>query len=349
MRSEIKSLTALRGVAAAWVVLFHYRPHFSPIISGPWIEKGYLAVDFFFVLSGFVLFYVYSESLKNSTFRYREFLARRVARIYPVHLTTLIVAIVIFYIGGRLGLVPRAQDHLSDAWAHFVLLHAWGVTTGMHLNYPSWSISAEFLAYTIFPLVALIALRIQPRLAVPAALVTFLLWLYIFNAFALPHLDRASIFRLTHDFSIARVVPEFLLGIASGYWAIETKYEFRSPAVIAISVALIGSLWISYDAVFVMIVPLLLAAMHSKNPTPPGWLHFLGTISFSVYMTHGLVEMIGFKTIEIASQVRDGSFPLWTMPAFFLTAVVTGWISWKYIEEPGRRLVQRWLTPTPNA
>src|ERR1700744_4959496 len=81
---DIPALTGLRGVAALWVVLFHMELE-TPI---PIIEKGYLGVDIFFILSGFILMHVYAD---RKEFNYNEFVRARLARIYPLHMLSLVV------------------------------------------------------------------------------------------------------------------------------------------------------------------------------------------------------------------------------------------------------------------
>ena len=86
--ANIPSLTALRFVAAAAVFAFHIDHTFLPGAFGaltPLVRKGYLGVDFFFILSGFILTHVYAPQMDAGTFKSRAFFAHRFARVYPVH------------------------------------------------------------------------------------------------------------------------------------------------------------------------------------------------------------------------------------------------------------------------
>ena len=82
---DIRPLTSLRFFAAMWVVAFHYWPNLSSVMP-PLVAKGYLGVELFFVLSGFILCHVYLDSVADGGFRYGSFLWARLARIYPLHL-----------------------------------------------------------------------------------------------------------------------------------------------------------------------------------------------------------------------------------------------------------------------
>src|SRR5258705_5569923 len=87
---DIPALTGLRGVAAFWVVLFHMEWGSSI----PIIEKGYLGVDVFFILSGFVLMHVYA-GFETTDFDYVRFIKARIARIYPLHIFALLLLAVL--------------------------------------------------------------------------------------------------------------------------------------------------------------------------------------------------------------------------------------------------------------
>ena len=91
----IHSLTSLRFLAAAWVVFFHFKEFFpdTALQESRFAGYGFLGVDFFFVLSGFVLAHVYLPKVREQRFDYWSFLVRRIGRIYPLHVLTLAVTI----------------------------------------------------------------------------------------------------------------------------------------------------------------------------------------------------------------------------------------------------------------
>src|SRR5690606_3845377 len=164
-RPDLRILTPLRGIAALWVVIYHfgdqYLPALRPEQAGHLVGKGYLAVDLFFMLSGFVLAHVYhADFTRFDPGRYRDFLAARVARLYPLHLLVLL-AFVVTAIAGRLfEFVLTGQfERLPLDGAHSItallanLLMLQGLAAGeLSWNYPAWSISVEFFAYLLFPL-----------------------------------------------------------------------------------------------------------------------------------------------------------------------------------------------------
>src|ERR1044072_2036604 len=89
MKAEhLKPLTALRFFVALWVALYVYWPKLAPV-SPTFVAKGYLGVEVFFILSGFILCHVYLAATQEKSFRYGSFIWARLARIYPLHVATL--------------------------------------------------------------------------------------------------------------------------------------------------------------------------------------------------------------------------------------------------------------------
>ncbi|MEJ2887928.1 acyltransferase family protein [Actinomycetospora aeridis] len=170
----LHAMTGLRAVAAAWVLLGHFRFtmfDLVPItrIAEPVLAGGYLGVEIFFVLSGFIISHNYAEHFRQKgRSAYPAFLWARFARIYPVHLATFLAAGLL--VAGAVALgrdVPSAQHFTAGSFVgNLVLLQAWpGVTPW---NGPAWSVSCEIAAYAAFPLLALAVVRLHRRTALAA-------------------------------------------------------------------------------------------------------------------------------------------------------------------------------------
>ena len=98
--ADLKSLTGLRIVAAGWVLVYHFRNRLGlDLEQVGMIDKGYLGVDLFFILSGFILSHVYVRAWAEGRFPYSSFLWARLARLYPVHLLTLGATIMLWGLG----------------------------------------------------------------------------------------------------------------------------------------------------------------------------------------------------------------------------------------------------------
>ena len=161
---EIGTLTGLRGVAAAIVMLFHFvnvDPYFQRFLPNL-VKRGYLGVDLFFVLSGFVMALTYGELFKHKfcAVDFKTFMMKRVARVYPLYLVITIVFALKYLYNFSDDTIYR-QYHVVDFIGCLLLLQAWG----LGLFFPAgatWSLSAEFLAYLLFPILTHAALGRWP-------------------------------------------------------------------------------------------------------------------------------------------------------------------------------------------
>lgn len=162
--ARYRGLDGYRFIAASLIVLFHFNSDFELGLerSTPIVNSLSVMVDFFFVLSGFVIAASYGGAMKSLA-DYTLFLRRRLARIGPLHLAVLAL-FVLPAVALAFGLV-RAQHpdafSLGALPAHVLLLQAWGAVNHEAFNGPSWSISAEWLAYLLFPALLMLSRRLS--------------------------------------------------------------------------------------------------------------------------------------------------------------------------------------------
>ena len=290
MPANIKPLTAMRFFAAMWVVAMDYTPSLGLGMSSL-VAMGYLGVELFFVLSGFILSHVYMESFGERRFSYPDFLWARLARVYPVHLATLVgLGLVV----GAAALVGVDAGDKVLAWsslpAQLTLTQAWGFGLAGGWNHPSWSISAEWFAYLTFPA---FAFAIWPLRARPWIAVLLALMLVIGLNIGFQRLAGFPLTQATIAWGALRIVPCFALGCA--VWLLWRSDVIRSPRVAVAGVlgsvaavaacALIGAPdWLSVCLFGALILSLgSLASTGSRLLTAPLWV-YLGEVSFAVYM-----------------------------------------------------------------
>jgi peptidoglycan/LPS O-acetylase OafA/YrhL len=165
--SYLPGLTPLRGLAALLVVIFHYNSQLAEVISPvftPIIEKMYLMVDLFFVLSGFVMYHVYGHYFRErlTPRRFAHFMWARFARIYPLHLATLALMVFIaapsFLTNTVEGFFAVVYD-VTALPSHIAMTQAMGTHHEATWNTPSWSISVEWWTYLMFPLIVVLFKR----------------------------------------------------------------------------------------------------------------------------------------------------------------------------------------------
>lgn len=168
---RLHSLDLVRGLAAFAVVFNHWK-HFqynvpplrevdrrdSPLydLLRPLYENGWIAVDLFFAISGFIFAYYYLRPISDHALGAREFFVKRVSRLYPLLLlTTLIVASFQFLSLATYGHgIVYANSDAYHLALSLLFMSAWGIEAGPSFNGPSWSISIEMLLYALFFLAA---------------------------------------------------------------------------------------------------------------------------------------------------------------------------------------------------
>jgi peptidoglycan/LPS O-acetylase OafA/YrhL len=354
----IHSLTSLRFVAAAWVVVFHFKEYFkgTALDTSPFANYGFLGVDFFFVLSGFVLAHVYLPKLRAGRFDYWNFLVRRVGRVYPLHVLTLAVTLALSIIAAKAGVsytrwdlgawmtLPKG-DILRGLFTHLTMIHAWGSTKGLLFNLPSWSISAEWFAYLLFPVFALF---MRPLLRWPGVLLAVSVALLLLLNTGMVLTAKTELLRATWNFGAVRIVPEFAIGIA--LYRFGELYSLGPKGALAgFAAALAGLLAAMWLGAPYVIVVLLLAAIValSADAERHGGLRamqrpfpvLLGEISYSVYLWHFPLGVLAFDALLAGRGNGSALAGLGLIGAVLGGVTFVSWVSYRLVEIPARKAI----------
>lgn len=342
--ADMSALTSLRALLAWWVVAFHAAPlaPFHLDQAMPALGKGPVLVDCFFVLSGFVLFHVHPAILSGPHRRraVAEFLVARLARLYPVHLAVL--AGFVLMLGGlhiATGFRPAdpAQFSAAALVEQILLLHGSVVPSFRAWNFPSWSISSEWAAYMLAPLMfRFIASASRPALLLGAAAVGVLV------------IDKTEIgWPASVAGLLLRVITEFCLGAllrALAGDAAATLRRFRRPALLAGWSAVASLAWSAHSGLFLaaMIWTMVFLSLE------PGWGGRLGAVSralgessYAVYMCHALVLTVW---AGLASRAHLGLLGTPLGAALLLCLSVQGlaFLLHHLVERPARTALRGW-------
>ena len=295
------SLDSLRFFAAGAVMFYHYHAWYlsSKAQSQGFSRNAYLMVDFFFVLSGFVIHQTYSKRVNNWR-EYVDYLKRRMARIYPLHLLTFLFMVVvgISALASHLSASHDGRFRLSAVLPNLMLVHAWGIegwpAGPLSFNGPSWSISAEFGVYLIFPILLALQRRLNP-----------LLWfLFAISLIALNVLARAAAgldawTLATWDFGVFRAVPTFAMGMGISSLLRRRTFHIRSSIVYGAILLLAVAMHLDVGDTFIvlMFAPMLWLA---ANADACGGLKLLksrllvrlGEASYSIYLLHQCMAIV---------------------------------------------------------
>jgi len=172
----IKSLTSFRLFFAVLVFFSHLsflknNIKYSQVYED-YFAEGFLGVSFFFILSGFILAYSYQEKLLTRKVSFRKFFVARVARIYPMHLLTLLIALPLSY-----------STFFPNIVYNFFLIQSFvpDESVFFSFNAPSWSISDEMFFYLLFPVIIFLVNR--KKVIIPAILIFGISLVIILNFF----------------------------------------------------------------------------------------------------------------------------------------------------------------------
>lgn len=364
-------LDSWRGICALLVALFHF-PTSSMISQSAFVGGSYLFVDFFFVLSGFVIASSYADRL-NEPDEVARFALVRFGRVYPLHLVMLLafaafemLRLLLPQLHGT-GAAPFTGGFdVKSLVTNLFLLQGMGLEDHLSWNAPSWSISAEFFTYLMFAGVVFVAGRRAWIWFVAAALTAPLFLL----AFSNRHMD------VSFDFGFIRCLYGFSLGALLAWFQHDSIAEARQSlaggrarmawtlaeimmiAVIGLFVSLAGSNDAGIAAPFVFALALflfaheggLVSALLRSRP-----MLALGAFSYSIYMVHifvqarminvaGLVErklglgLVGDITVRGEAATGFGAASPWfgfaAILAMLVAVVVASWVSWRFVEMP---------------
>ncbi len=358
----IPALTGLRGIAATWVLLFHIgnqtgRSHPDIGLVLDWIAGGgFLGVDLFFVLSGFVIALNYSGAKAPTDFSsYLAFLQKRLARIYPVHLFVLLIMV------AGVGLLHLLSIPVARPWSRdaaglvesALLLHGWAFPIRTTWNIPSWSVSTEWLAYLLFPLVSVVATRLPTRLTKLMAVAVLLC--------ILPYVVATFFLRGTMAFGLPRIAVEFSLGVLLySIWSSspKTSYSGREQWMAVVLTLALGN----YFALTVgeqkalMVAPILAGGLiwvlaggganSSCLKSSPA--QYLGRISYSLYIVHGVWILFAQSLLRHLHWTSSTLHWSVAMTLVFAGSLASAHLLYTRIEEPARRFLSRSRTREPQ-
>jgi peptidoglycan/LPS O-acetylase OafA/YrhL len=363
---RLDSLTSLRFFAAFAVFTFHFtgtggQTGFGrvPVIF-PYSMIGGQGVTFFFVLSGFLMMWVFKPDEHPGVFYWR-----RIGRIWPAHLVTLLLAIYAYYI----------MAHLTIDWPSLILSVFLVQTWPPHVyptlpgNEVTWTLSVELLFYLLFPLLGRLAARCRTRW-LAAATVLGLAGMWLTNWIAAVNATPATagwIMRLPVVY-----LPEFLLGMTV---ALAVRRGWRLPLRPVVPVLLLAAYvgvyyqgrprfpvgvaqqidYTERQAVAICSVLIILAFVQREIRGKRGVLNtrplvLLGAWSYCFYLIHHSLSRIA---TYIWGRLPDDNWALLGVLAVGVVGNVLAWLLFRYVEEPAERWMRRrtpkqWLPPQPE-
>ena len=347
----IKPLTSLRMFFALCVFLSHlsflkedelYAQLFNSIFY-----EGFLGVSFFFILSGFILAYNYKAKFSTAAVSKKVFYVSRLARIYPMHFITMLIALVLS--------LASSTDSLKYLPQNIFLIQSFFSDPNVFfsLNSPSWSISNEMFFYLLFPFAILLSTNKKIFLLSIFSLLIFILninlnenikhyWLYI-----------SPIIRFS-DFLLGVLLFDIFEKMKKIYTEKKSLLYLEFGAILLFIIFFIFhekiDLGYRYSIYYwipmsLIILVFSLSSILGKKKSISGFLSnkylvWLGEISFCFYLIH-------FMSIQIINYIRlkflfDMDLLLLSLMIFLLTLIASA-VAYKYIEKPLNKKVKEYL------
>jgi peptidoglycan/LPS O-acetylase OafA/YrhL len=303
-------LDTLRGLASLSVIIWHYQ-HFFFVAPGtlapgfeiasqpfyallaPFYAHGYLAVQLFFSLSGFVFFLMYFDVLSARQMGAREFFVLRFSRLYPLHFVTLLLVVLGQYLSWRASGTFIVYP-FNDLW-HFALniffASDWGLQKGFSFNSPVWSVSVEVLIYALF---FAFARFIVPRLGGRVMPVAIAIGAAAIAQKTLPVMELRTV--------ASGAVCFFLGGFVFLIWEATRKQPSSQKGALAATAAIVclASIWVyvtlTHNEVIFRLVTfpsaiLVLALMQDFFPVAGKSTRLIGDITYSTYLIHFPIQL----------------------------------------------------------
>lgn len=340
------ALDLLRFLAAAFIVLYHFGPD-APVPLDELatvMGRGWLATDFFLMLSGYVLGRAYGRALDEARMGGATFFARRLARVWPAHAVVLagFAVLTMLAVGLGLGLEHPERFAIPDLISQLALTHAWGFSQHAGWNEPSWTLSALVACYALFPLAWRFSRPLHGR---ASAVVGAAVVLAAGAAASLIVLDH-SIRDLPFQFGVFRAVPLFLAGLMLARFAAGSTLP--QPVAIGLISAATGLLVCLQAApgeaaalVSLTAIGTIVLACDALRSGGSRLVEGAARLSFALFITHALAGAVWFNGLEWVEQryvlSAQAAWTAWAGGGAF--ALTAAWAFHRLVDAP----IQTWL------
>lgn len=363
-RPHFMMLDALRGVAALIVILYHVFEAFATSPADQMLNHGYLAVDFFFMLSGFVMCYAYDGRFRAGM-KMRTFFKRRLIRLHPMLIAGCVLGVVAFLVQGGVKWSGEQVEHVAVVVAMILTLLMIPAMPGslaevrgngemFPLNGPVWSLFFEYIGYVIYAVV-LRRLSVRFLAAFVALMGAALLWAAVGNLSGYGHIGMGWTLA-DHNFigGMLRLMFSFSAGLLLSrlYRPRRFRYGFAACMgllLIFLPMPHLGVNWLNglYDALVVIAVfPLIVwlgAGTAVSGRRSDALCRWLGDISYPVYVIHYPAMYLFYAWVWAEELTFSHAWPV--AAAIFFGVIILASAFLRYYDKP----VRRWLSERSSA
>ncbi len=366
-RAQIAPLTSIRAFAIIWIIIYHYHFYMPPLdnwYAQQMIRYAFICLDLFFMLSGFILSYVYfnkfnsKKLLKENAIKFHLY---RLSRIYPLHMIVLFT----FLILQLLNLLPLAEgdiahvenlppnqgDTMTNFLSQLFIVHGFGFGNPINWNLASWSVSTEWLFYIFFPLLAFGFHKIRSNAINCSLLIALCAWLYYYvDGRPLDYNNGIALYGWVAD--IPRAMTDCIMGIILGTLYVNRFLEhWKWDAILSA----IGVIWIvavlvdAPEGVFFPFIPLILLGLcYIKGFLLRflSWHPFVvvGEAAYSLYLWHIPYIFVIVTLLTRFGFIKDHtSMPWYSMIPLLVVLIFLSISSNENIEKPFRKIMKKYV------
>lgn len=347
-------LESLRGVFALIVIIAH-SPYNIYKKELHFMSHADILVDFFFILSGFIISLAYEHRISKGL-SFKSYFISRLGRIYPLHFFTLILCLLVLVIKQFSGLKFHflSSSSVASFFSNFFLIHSLGIHNELTWNFPSWSISVEFYTYLLF----FLGLKIYDKkknIKIPiiisfACYMTLLIW------------SKKSIGSYSYDLGILRCIGGFYFGVC--IYRFQNKFNLK----IFKHIYLLETLSIFFliflftitkytsfrlDLFFILVFGIIILVYAKKENGFLGKifnskiLKTIGRYSYSIYLMHSFVITIVIIFTKYILRRNSADFSgyqsvIINFSIIIITLIISKY-TFKYIEDYYRIKAKRYI------
>jgi peptidoglycan/LPS O-acetylase OafA/YrhL len=366
---HLYALDVSRGLASLSVIIWHWQnfalkgysisPDFirenQPLyyILRLFYEKGALAVNYFFLLSGFIFFWLYRASIQDRTTSAWKFGVQRFSRLYPLHFVTLlVVAMMQFLYVSREGIsFAFPCNDLYHFFLNLFLVSKWGLARGWSFNAPIWSVSIEVFLYILFFLMAFF-LKGGRLLCLSISVVSFILsnifHKAIFDGLALFFLG-GLVFQNTFLISTKNQTfkaPVYFITILA--WScVLINYYLLNLENIILKLGIPGQIFLLGFSTYILFpfTACCLALVEIDRGPFLKPISFVGDISYSTYLLHFPLQLVFALAVSFGLFNWGFYSNLWYLAIYFMVLILLSYLVFRKFERPMQKMIRSRFLP----
>jgi peptidoglycan/LPS O-acetylase OafA/YrhL len=348
-----------RALAALSVVLWHWQ-HFAYVncqlpvgydrsqhpfysVLKVFYERGALAVDYFFMLSGFIFFWLYSNTIACRKTGFTDFFVQRFSRLYPLHFLTLLAVLAMqwAYRNNNSSFFVYSNNDLYHFMLNLLYATKWGFEKGWSYNGPVWSVSVEVILYFVFFLVAMFRLR---NMLFCIAAVAFFLFLSLFARTGLflglsMFFLGGALFHMTQRLYTRPTSLPLISGAASAGWATGLFCIYSASSEPWILWVQTNFRWLMGYGVFPLTI-MALAMYEIRHGFALRRIAWIGDITYSSYLLHFPLQL-GFALLVSLGLLMPRFYlsKEWFL-VFFLVLIPSSYLCYVFFEKPAQKFIR---------